>query len=98
MNNDKNKKYNLRITRALPFKNKPGFWSYNIDAKAFDAIQKVEIGGRLVLSERERENKETGEKYTEYVFEYMDPSQVALVDKFREGKKEAKKETSDLLD
>lgn len=53
----KEKKYNLTISPAYAMKY--GFWSLNIDARAFDALQKVELGGKLVFKVKPQQTNNT---------------------------------------
>lgn len=68
-----NKKFNLTLSRG--YKTKNGAWSTDIGAAEFDALQQVQLGGRLVwreLEEKSRKNEQSPHGY----FQYMTPEEV----------------------
>lgn len=85
-------KFNLSLIRS--YKTKKGFLSVDIDSEAYDALQKVEIGGRLVL--KIVENKKT-DKSPDAYFEYMTPNSVNdMKERFKKFQK-AKQDSEDVL-
>lgn len=71
------KKYNATIAGA--YKTKVGFWSLDINAETYEAIQKIELGGRLVLTVRTEESKAKAKdpsKAFDAFFNYMTPEEV----------------------
>ncbi len=72
-NKDKSK---LNVTLAWAKPTRVGFWSEDIGAKQFDAISQIEVGGRLSLRKVQCKNKQTGEPFDGFVFEYITPDQV----------------------
>lgn len=78
-----NKKFNLSIVRAFKIKN--GFWSTEIDEEAFEALQQVRKGGKLVFKELSPESRKSDKSPHGY-FEYMSPEEVAEF-KTRQGQR-----------
>lgn len=71
-NNNSNPKFNLTVSRAYQTR-KGDFMSVDIDSEVFDALQKVEIGGRLVLK---KATTKKSDKSPDAYFEYMNPLKV----------------------
>lgn len=78
---EEKKKYNLSLARA--YKTKLGYWSTDIGAEEFDALQKIELGGRLViqiLTDEQRKKDTSPHAY----FQFMSKEDVEKFKKFRE--------------
>lgn len=70
------RKNNVKIAWAK--KTKMGFWSEDIGPEAFEALQKVELGGRISLKTVKCKSRD-GKEFDGYVFEYLDPEVVAKI-------------------
>lgn len=64
---------NLKIVWAK--KTKVGFWSEDIGPAAFEALQRVELGGRLSLKSVPCKDK-SGKEFEGFVFEYINKETV----------------------
>ena len=77
------KKYNLTLSRG--YKTKNGAWSTDIGAAEFDALQQVQLGGRIVwreLDEKSRKKETSPHGY----FQYMTPDEVKEFKNRTEGR------------
>jgi len=75
---EKNPKFNDTLARAYQT-SRGDFMSVDIDSEVFDALQKVEIGGRLSL--KIMKVKKT-DKSPDAYFEYMTPQKVRALKDF----------------
>jgi len=87
-----NTKFNITLARA--YKTKRGYWSIDITAEEYDAIQKIQMGGRLILKEIPEESRKN-DKSPQAYFEYMQPHEVK---QFKEKSKKDYKTFSDDYD
>lgn len=67
-------------TLSGAYTTRAGFWSLPIRAQEFDALQKIEIGGRLVLNLVPEEAREKNPKLPHAFFKYLSAKQVAKAD------------------
>jgi hypothetical protein len=75
---EREKLYGVTIASAYPTKN--GFWTLKLRAQEFDAIQKIQIGGKLTLNLIPEETRAKSGKLPPAFIKYLSPELVAQQD------------------
>jgi hypothetical protein len=91
---EREKLYGVTIASAYPTKN--GFWTMKLRAQEFDALQKVQIGGKLTLNLIPEETRAKSGKLPPAFIKYLSPELVAQQDaEFEKRKGNKASEPSD---
>jgi hypothetical protein len=85
---EREKIYGVTIASAYPTKN--GFWTLKLRAQEFDALQKVQIGGKLTLNVIPEDLREKNGKLPPAFIKYLSPEMVAKQDAEFEKRKSSK--------
>lgn len=83
------------IKLAWGKKTKVGYWSEDIGPAQFEAIQQIQLGGRLSLKSVTCKDKQ-GKEFESFVFEFLTPDTVSKLKQQSPHKPIQREESDDL--
>ncbi len=84
-------RFGVTVAAAYPTKN--GFWTLKIRGQEYDALQRVQIGGKLTLNVIPEETRAKNPKLPPAFIKYLTPEQVEEQDAYFNSKRGSTQKT-----